>query len=301
MRLGIDLGGSKIEGVVLDSDNHVVARRRVPTPVGEYDGTITAICDLVDALAAAAPVGWEVPVGIAMPGSFSRRTGLVKNANSTCLNGRPFDTDLASALGRRVRAANDANCLALSEASDGAAKGHAVVFGVILGTGVGGGVVVDGRILAGPNGIGGEWGHIQMPWMESDEQPSRACYCGKTDCVETWLSGPGLAESYADQRGLKLTGQEIVAAARAGEACAQSALERHGQRIGRSLAAVVNILDPDLIVLGGGVSNIDEIYEAIPAALSRHAFSDGVTTPVVRALHGDSSGVRGAAWLWDEA
>lgn len=301
MRLGIDLGGTKIEGIVLDSGNRIAARRRVPTPIGDYDGTVIAIRDLVGTLASDCKVLADTPVGLAMPGSFSRRTGLVKNANSICLNGRPLDRDLAEAMGRRVRAANDANCFALSEASDGAGRDHSVVFGVILGTGVGGGVVVNGQILAGPNGIGGEWGHIQLPWMEGDEQPGRACYCGKVDCVETWLSGPGLAASYAEARGLTLTGEEIVAAAKSGEACAEAVLERHGQRIGRSLAVVVNILDPDIIVLGGGISNIDAIYSAIPASLSRHAFSDGVTTPVVRALHGDSSGVRGAAWLWDEA
>lgn len=299
MRLGIDLGGTKIEAIALDGER-IVARRRVPTPVGDYDRTIAAIRGLIEHVASEAGVRSDTPLGISMPGSLSRRTGLVKNSNSVCLNGRPFDRDLAAALGRRVRVANDANCFALSESTDGAARGARVVFGVILGTGVGGGVVVDGRILDGPNGVAGEWGHNPLPWPDPDELQGRACYCGKQDCIETWLSGPAFATTYRTERGLALTAHEIATAAATGEACAEAALERHAQRIGKCLATMVNLLDPDVIVLGGGLSNIDAFYPLIPPAIARYAFSDGVDTPVVRAIHGDSSGVRGAAWLWDE-
>ncbi len=301
MRIGIDLGGTKIEGVVLGAENAVVARRRVPTPVGSYGGTVAAIADLVSTLAHETGFGPDLPVGVSMPGALSLKTGLVKNANSTCLNGRPLDRDLAEALGRRVRVANDANCFALSEASDGAGVGHRTVFGVILGTGIGGGLAVDGRLITGPNAVAGEWGHNGLPWPTADEADGPACYCGKRGCIETWISGPAFAAGYAAERGLKLTAEEIAHAARAGEACAEAAIERLGQRIGRCLAMVVNILDPDIFVLGGGVSNIDALYAIIPVSLQRHAFSDGVTTPVVKARHGDSSGVRGAAWLWAES
>jgi len=300
MRLGIDLGGTKIEGVALSAANDVVARLRVPTPAGDYRATIAAIASLVNRLAAEAAASDALPVGVSMPGALSRRSGLVKNANSTCLNGRPFDRDLADALKRPVRVANDANCFALSEASDGAAAGHRVVFGVILGTGVGGGLVIDGKLLEGPNAIAGEWGHNPLPWPDAAEQDVRPCYCGRSGCIETWISGPAFAASYAGDRGLRCTAAEIAAAAEAGEACAEAAIERLGQQIGKCLASVVNVIDPDIIVLGGGLSNIEALYALIPPAISRHAFSDGVTTPVVRNSHGDSSGVRGAAWLWDD-
>ncbi len=301
MRIGIDLGGTKIEGVVLDAANRIAVRRRVPTPQGDYDGTVAAIADLVSALTATADIPRHCPVGVGMPGALSLRTGLVKNANSICLNGKPLDRDLEAALDRQVRVANDANCFALSEARDGAAAGRRTVFGVILGTGVGGGLVIDGRILTGPNAIAGEWGHNPLPWPDPDEREGRACYCGKSGCIETWVSGPGFAAAYAAERGIALTADEIVRAAATGEACAEAAIERLAQRIGKALATIVNIVDPDIIVLGGGLSNIAALYQLVPAAIQRHAFSDGVTTPVVKAMHGDSSGVRGAAWLWDGA
>jgi len=301
MRIGIDLGGTKIEAILMDGSGAIRARRRAATPSGDYDGTIRAICRLVGDLTAGTEGAAAWPAGVAMPGALSRRTGLVKNANSTCLNGRPFDRDLAAALGRPVRIANDANCFALSEAADGAAAGKPVVFGVILGTGVGGGLVVNGAVLEGLNGIGGEWGHNPLPWPDPDELDGPACYCGKRGCIETWVSGPGFAADFERRNGQRLTAEEIVSAASAGSACAQAAIETLGQRIGKALATVVNIADPDAIVLGGGLSNVAALYDLVPRALSRHAFSDGVTTPVLRAVHGDSSGVRGAAWLWPPA
>ncbi|MCC6918654.1 MAG: ROK family protein [Alphaproteobacteria bacterium] len=299
MRIGIDLGGTKIEGIVLDRDGGIVTRKRVATPAGDYAATVGAVRDLVAALEQEA--GARCPVGVGGPGSISPTTGLLRNANSTCLNGKPLDRDLAVALGREVRLANDANCFALSEAIDGAGRGHSVVFGVILGTGVGGGVVVDGRILTGPNSIAGEWGHNPLPWPDPSEKDGPACYCGKAGCIETWISGPGFAAAYARSTGMKATTAEIVTAARTGEECAQAALEALATRIGKSLATVANVLDPDVIVLGGGLSNVAALYELVPPMLSRHAFSDAITTPVRRALHGDSSGVRGAAWLWPPA
>lgn len=299
MRIGIDLGGTKIEGIVLAPAGRVLARRRVPTPQGQYGATVAAIRDLVHALEQEVEAA-DLSVGMAMPGSISRRSGLMKNSNSTCLNGRPFPGDLSFALGREIRAANDANCFALSEAVDGAAKGYRVVFGVIMGTGVGGGVVVDGHILDGPNGIAGEWGHNPLPWPDPDEIHGARCYCGKHGCIETWISGPAVSRLYQEQTGSSATLAEIVADAENSASCAQATLETLGQRTGKALATVVNVLDPDVIVLGGGVSNVAALYELIPPVLARYAFSDGVSTPVVKALHGDSSGVRGAAWLWPE-
>ncbi|BCW89030.1 Fructokinase [Alphaproteobacteria bacterium SO-S41] len=298
MRIGIDLGGTKIEGILMDAGGAIAARHRLPTPQGDYDGTIRTIGNVIAHLTSSLDGATASPVGVGMPGSISRRTGLIKNANSTCLNGRPFTDDLAAHLKRDVRVANDANCFALSEASDGAAAGKRVVFGVILGTGVGGGVVVDGRILDGINGIGGEWGHNPLPWPTPAERDGPACYCGKTGCIETWVSGPGFAADFERTNGERLTAEEIITAAANSSACAQAELETLGQRIGKSLATIVNVIDPDVIVLGGGLSNIAALYTLIPAALSRYAFSDGVSTPVVKARHGDSSGVRGAAWLW---
>jgi fructokinase len=298
MRIGIDLGGTKIEGILMDAGGAIAARRRAATPQGDYDGTIAAVHALVSDLTRdhAGHAAW--PVGVGMPGALSRRTGLVKNANSTCLNGRPFDRDLAAALDRPVRVANDANCFALSEASDGAGARATVVFGVILGTGVGGGLVVKGDIVEGHNAIGGEWGHNPLPWPSPAERDGPPCYCGKNGCIEAWVSGPAFAREHDRSTGQSLTAEEIVAAAANGQACAQASVETLGQRIGKALASVVNVVDPDVIVLGGGLSNIAALYTLVPAALSRHAFSDGVTTPVVKARHGDSSGVRGAAWLW---
>jgi fructokinase len=299
MRIGIDLGGTKIEGIVLAPSGAIVARRRIPTPAGDYEATIAAVRGLVQELETEACTG-HCTIGVGTPGALSRRTGLMKNANSTCLIGKTLDRDLADAIGRPVRIANDANCFALSEASDGAGSGREVVFGVILGTGVGGGIVVRGQIVQGFNAIGGEWGHNPLPWPDPSERDGPSCYCGKRGCIETWVSGPAFAADYARQTGLTSAAGEIVAAAGRGEECAQASLEALATRIGKSLATVVNILDPDVIVLGGGLSNVSALYQLVPPVLSRYAFSDGVTTPIVQAAHGDSSGVRGAAWLWPQ-
>lgn len=277
MRIGIDLGGTKIEGLALDDAGRELARRRVPTPRGDYARTIEAIAALVTTLESTAPGSGTVGVGI--PGALSRVTGLVKNANSTWLIGQPLQQDLEAALARPVRLANDANCFALSEATDGAGRGARVVFGVILGTGVGGGIVVDGRVLAGPNAIAGESGHNPLPLPDDDDLPLRPCYCGRRGCIETYLCGPALE--------------------RDGGAANTTALARYEARLARALAGVINVLDPDVIVLGGGASNIDRLYANVPALWSAHVFSDRVATRLARPVHGDSSGVRGAAWLWD--
>ncbi|MBX7186628.1 MAG: ROK family protein [Vicinamibacteria bacterium] len=298
MRLGIDLGGTKIEGVVLDAAGVITARRRVPTPQGDYDGTVRAIVDLVRRLESETGVG--ASIGMGMPGIISPATGLVKNANSVCLNGRPLDRDLLAALGRPLRIENDANCFALSEASDGAAAGRECVFGVILGTGTGGGVVVRGRILHGRNAVGGEWGHNPMPWPESGEWPGESCYCGRSGCIETFLSGPGLARDYKQATGQPAEPVEIVGRAGAGEREAVSCLDRYVNRLARALATIINVIDPDAIVLGGGLSSIERLYRDVPAQWSRYVFSDRVTTELLSPKFGDSSGVRGAAWLWPE-
>lgn len=295
MRLGIDLGGTKIEIIALDDDGTTLARERVSTPVGDYDGTIRAIGDLVRGVEGR--LGRTGTIGIAMPGAFSARTGLVKNANSVVLNGKPLDRDIEAHLGRAVRMENDANCLALSEAVDGAAAGASVVFAVILGTGVGGGLVVDGKVVTGRNRIAGEWGHNPLPWPQPDELPGPACYCGKTGCIETFLSGAGLARAYAALTQRTLAAHDIAAAATR-EADARATLATYQDRLARGLASVVNIVDPDVIVLGGGLSNIDAIYEGLLERIASYAFSDALATRVERARHGDSSGVRGAAWLW---
>jgi fructokinase len=296
MRIGIDLGGTKIEAIVLGEDGAELLRRRVRTPAGDYDGTIAAIRGLVAGLEA--ELGRTGTIGIGTPGAISPRTGLLKNSNSIVLNGRAFDRDLVQALGREIRIENDANCFALSEAVDGAGQGHGVVFGVILGTGVGGGVVVEGRPISGRNRIAGEWGHNPLPWPKPEELPGAPCYCGRHGCIETWLSGPGIAAWYRATTGQPLDAAAIFAAAKAGEAAAVAALHHYRDRLARSLATVVDLLDPDVIVLGGGVSNEALIYDGLEAAIAAHAFSDGIDTPVRRARHGDSSGVRGAAWLW---
>jgi fructokinase len=296
MRIGVDLGGTKIEAVALDDSGAVQLRRRVATPAGDYDGTLGAIRDLVTAFEAELQV--SATVGIGTPGAISPRTGLMKNANSTILNGRPLDRDLARVLGREVRLENDANCFALSESVDGAGRGQRVVFGVILGTGVGGGVVVDGRPVSGRNRIAGEWGHNPLPWPAPDELPGPACYCGRQGCLETWLSGAGMVRTYRALTGRTAPAPEVFAAAVAGEAAALDAVDRYTDRLARGLASVVDILDPDAIVLGGGLSNAAPIYEDLSAKIARYAFSDGIDTPVLQAVHGDSSGVRGAAWLW---
>jgi fructokinase len=292
LRIGIDLGGTKIEAALFDASGTQVLRRRIATPAGDYGGTIAALAGLV--LGIERESGVDCTVGIAMPGIISPATGLVKNANSTCLNGRRFDRDLASALGRVVRLANDADCFALSEAVDGAAAGARCVFGVILGTGVGGGIVIDGMPLSGCNAIAGEWGHNPLPWPSDDERPGRPCWCGRSGCIETFLSGPGLAADYDGDA----SAMAIAAAAEAGEIAATAALTRYVDRLARALATIINILDPDVIVLGGGLSQVASLYEAVPHVWTSYVFSDRVATQLRPPRYGDSSGVRGAAWLW---
>jgi len=296
MRIGIDLGGTKIEGVALDDEGNELGRERVATPRGEYDGTIAAIAQVVAALEQR--FGGPASVGIGIPGAISPATGVVKNANSTWLNGRAFDRDLERGLRRPVRLANDANCFALSEATDGAAAGSGVVFGVILGTGVGGGIVVNGRIVEGAHRIAGEWGHNPLPAPHDDERPGPACYCGRHGCIETFLSGPGWADDTARRTGRRADAMSLADAAVKGDALAREALTRYVDRLARSLATVINVIDPDTIVLGGGLSNITALYDEVPARWGAYVFSDVITTRLVRAAHGDSSGVRGAAWLW---
>jgi len=296
MRLGIDLGGTKIEIVALDDDGTVLVRERVPTPAGDYAGTIRAICGL--ATGVEARLGRSGTVGIATPGALSTKADVLKNSNSTVLNGKPLKRDLEAALGRPVRMENDANCLALSEAVDGAAAGERVVFGVILGTGVGGGLVVDQKVVTGRNRIAGEWGHNPLPWPRDDERPGRACYCGKSGCIETFLSGAGVSSDYHARTGQKLAAHDIAEAAARGDAVASAARAAYQDRLARGLASVINIVDPDAVVLGGGLSNIDALYDGLLAQVARYAFSDLLETRIVRAQHGDSSGVRGAAWLW---
>lgn len=295
VRIGVDLGGTKTEIIALDAENHTLLRRRVPTPAGDYDAIVRTIGDLVSA--AEAELGAHASVGIGTPGIASVETGLMKNANSTVLIGRPFQRDIEQRLGRAVRMTNDANCFTLSEALDGAAAGARVVFGVILGTGVGGGVAIDGRILEGANRIAGEWGHNPLPWAHADEQPGARCYCGKYGCIETFLSGPALARSYRDAAGSDLPPSEIAARADSGNELALACMTRYEHRLARALATVINMLDPHVVVLGGGVSNIVRLYENVPRLLGGYVFSDSVRTKLVRAAHGDSSGVRGAAML----
>lgn len=296
IRIGVDLGGTKIEAVALDQTGTLIGRHRVPTPRGDYDGTLAAIKGLVRRLEGEA--GRTGPVGIGIPGVISPRTGLVKNANSTWLIGRAFDRDLAAALDRPVRVQNDANCFAVSEAADGAGAGLPVVFAAILGTGCGAGLVVDHRPLVGANAIAGEWGHNPLPWPTDAERPGPACYCGRAGCIETFVSGPGLAADHFGATGETLAPEAIVARADAGDPAAEATLRRLEDRLARSLVGVINILDPDVIVLGGGVSNIERLYRTLPALIDHYAFSDHIDTPIRQAQHGDSSGVRGAAWLW---
>jgi fructokinase len=296
IRVGIDLGGTKIEAVALDGSGHTLAQRRVRTPAGDYAATVRAVADLVHAVER--ELGASGTVGIGTPGAISPATGLLKNSNSTCLNGRPLDADLAAALGRPVRLANDANCFALSEAMDGAGAGAEVVFGVIIGTGTGGGIVVNRRCLRGPNAIAGEWGHNPLPWPRDDERPGPGCYCGKTGCIETFLSGPGVARDHLAATGQALAPEEVVGRAAQGDPGATATLSRYHDRLARALASVINVLDPDVIVLGGGLSNIADLYAAVPQRWGRYAFSDQVSTPLRPARYGDASGVRGAAWLW---
>jgi fructokinase len=298
-RIGIDLGGTKIEIAVLDSGGGELLRRRIDTPAGDYAAILAAIAGLV--AGAERERGSRCTVGISMPGALSLATGLVKNSNSTCLNGRAFREDIEALLGREVRIANDANCFALSEAVDGAGRGAATVFGVILGTGVGGGIVVDGRVLAGANAIAGEWGHNPLPLAGDEPRPLPRCYCGREGCVETFLSGPGLAADHERATGARLEPAAIARAAEQGDAGCEATLARYEARLARALAVVVNIVDPDAIVLGGGLSHLARLYDRVPALWRRHVFSDEVRTRLLPPVHGDSGGVRGAAWLWGQA
>lgn len=296
LRLGVDLGGTKIEVAVLDDACNEVLRRRVDTPQGDYAATVRAVAALVRQ--AEGELGAQCSVGVGTPGSLSPGGELMRNANSVCLNGRPLKRDIEGELGRTIRMANDANCFALSEAIDGAAAGADSVFGVIIGTGVGGGVVLHGRVLAGANHIAGEWGHNPLPRLDQEPQPLPECYCGRRGCVETYLSGPALARDHARLAGIDMTPAELVRAAAAGETCAEATLARYEQRLAKALAGVINLLDPDVIVLGGGLSNIERLYANVPRLWPAHVFSDVVATRLLRNRHGDSSGVRGAALLW---
>ncbi len=298
LRIGIDLGGTKIEVIALGAAGQELARHRVPTPQGDYAATLAAVVGLVERVER--ETGRRGTVGVGTPGALSRVSGLIKNANSTCLIGEPLKDDLQALLGREVRVANDANCFALSEAVDGAGRGAQVVFGVILGTGVGAGIVVNGRALDGANGIAGEWGHNPLPLPAGDDLPLPACYCGRAGCIETYLSGPGLAMDHARCSGELARPEGIVAGAAEGDPACEASLARYEQRLARALAGVINILDPDVIVLGGGLSNIERLYQRVPSLWCPHVFSDHVATRLVRARHGDSSGVRGAAWLWPD-
>ena len=298
LRIGVDLGGTKIEIVALDAAGNQRLRRRVPTPQGDYPATLAAIAALVDA--AESELGERGSVGVGIPGAESSGSGLVKNASSTCLIGQPLRRDLQTLLGREIRVANDANCFALSEAIDGAGQGAEVVFGVILGTGVGGAIVVRERVLAGVNRIAGEWGHNPLPYPEEETQPPPRCYCGRQGCVETWLSGPSLAADHARHGGETLTAKQIAERAQAGDGDCAATLTRYHRRLAKALAQVINIVDPTVIVLGGGLSNIESLYTAVPALWGEYIFSDQVHTQLRRHQHGDSSGVRGAAWLWND-
>jgi fructokinase len=295
-RIGIDLGGTKIEAVALDDRGAIHLRQRLPTPDGDYAGTIAAIASLVTRIES--EIGAGASVGVAIPGTIVTATGLVKNANSVWLNGKPLGQDVETALGRPVRFANDANCFVLSEAVDGAAAGCGTVFGVILGTGVGGGITIGGRIIVGANAIAGEWGHNPLPAPQPDEWPGPPCYCGRSGCIETFLSGPGLAADHKRHGGAVFDGPAIAAGAAAGDAGCRATLDRYAERLARALAGVINILDPDAIVLGGGLSSLRHLYDEVPRRWVRHIISNTVVTRLLPPVHGDSSGVRGAAWLW---
>jgi len=299
VRLGVDLGGTKVEIIALDADGRPLLRRRMPTPKDDYDGTLAAVCRLVEA--AEREIGGRATVGIGTPGSLCRATDLLRGSNSVCLNERPIRRDLEALLEREVRISNDANCFALSEATDGAGQGAAVVHGVIVGTGVGSGIVVHGRVLDGANGIAGEWGHNPLPWPRHEELPGPACYCGRRGCIETWLSGPAIERDHFEAAGEWRHAKDIAAAAAAGDRECEATLARYEERFARAIAHVINLLDPDVIVLGGGMSNVDRLYANVPKHWAPWVFSDRVDTQLVRNAHGDSSGVRGAAWLWERA
>jgi fructokinase len=297
MKIGVDLGGTKIEIVALSADGVQLLRRRIPTPAGDYDATLDAIATLV--AETERTLGRSESVGVGTPGAIHPSTGLLQNSNSVALNGRPLARDLARLLGREIRVANDANCLALSEAVDGAGKDASVVFAVILGTGVGGGISVDRRVVAGKNRIAGEWGHNPLPWMTPAERPGPQCYCGKRGCIETFLCGPALEREFERATGRALTAREIVEAVDKGDSHALGALAAYEDRLARGLAHVTNVLDPDVIVLGGGLSNVARLYADVPPLMQRYVFSKHLDVTIVPAFHGDSSGVRGAAWLYD--
>ncbi len=297
LRIGVDLGGTKIEVLALDEQGKERLRRRVATPQGDYAATVAAVAALVSG--AESQAGGRATVGIGTPGAISRVDGLIKNANSVCLNGRPLRDDMQTALRRPVRIANDADCFALSEASDGAAAGAASVFGVIVGTGTGGGIVVDGRLLSGVNAIAGEWGHNPLPWPQNAERPGPDCYCGRRGCIETWLSGPALEREYRQLSGSDASAADIAQRDLAGEPAAARVVDAYSERMARALASVINILDPECIVLGGGVGNIQRLYRDVPRRWGRYVFSDRVDTRLLAPKFGDSSGVRGAARLWD--
>jgi fructokinase len=304
MRIGIDLGGTKIEGIALADDGRVLDRRRIAAPRGNYDDTIRAVADLVAAIESACraeAAKWPAAkVGVGVPGAISPATGLIKNANSTWLIGRPLSADLTQAIGKPVRLANDANCFALSEATDGAAAGAAVVFGVIIGTGTGGGLVVNGQLVIGANAIAGEWGHNPLPAPDDDERPGPPCYCGRSGCIETFLSGPALARDHLALGGDDVSAVEIASRAEQGDARASACLDRYERRFASAIASIINVIDPDAIVLGGGLSNMTRLYDRVPKLWGAYVFSDRVDTRLVRARHGDASGVRGAAWLWPD-
>jgi fructokinase len=296
VRIGIDLGGTKIESIALDDAGHVLIRRRIATPAGNYEAMLNSICRMVDQIES--ELSQTGSVGIGTPGAISPKTGLIKNSNSTVLNGKPLLDDLCRALRRPVRLENDANCFALSEAVDGAGQHDSIVFGVILGTGVGGGLVVNKAVITGPNRITGEWGHNPLPWPNPEEWPGRECYCGKRGCIETFLSGPGISGQYELQTQHTIPAMEIALIAAAGDAVATELFALYQDRLARALASVINVVDPDAIVLGGGVSNIESLYIGLVQKIERYAFSDSLSTKIYKAAHGDSSGVRGAAWLW---
>ena len=298
LRIGVDLGGSKIEALAMDERGTELLRRRIATPRGDYVATVAAVAALVSDLEQ--QLGGQGTVGVGTPGAIAPANGRIKNANSVCLNGRPLREDLQTALRRAVRIANDADCFALSEASDGAAAGAASVFGVIVGTGTGGGIVLGGELLGGPNAIAGEWGHNPLPWPRDDERPGASCYCGRQGCIETWLSGPALEREYRQDTGIELTAAAIAQRDRDAEPAAVAVLDQYSDRMARALATVINILDPECIVLGGGVGNIERLYHEVPRCWGRYVFSDRVDTRLLRPKFGDSSGVRGAARLWDE-
>jgi len=297
IRIGIDLGGTKIEGIALSQAGDELYRHRIDTPQGDYEATLNAITNLINQIEN--NVAEKGSIGIGTPGALSPTTGLMRNSNSVCMNGKPVLADLQARLNRDIRLANDANCFALSEATDGIAKDSAVVFGVIIGTGTGAGVVVNKTVLLGSNAVAGEWGHNSLPWAEDFELPGPECYCGKSGCVETWLSGPGMVRDHELYSNIFLDPQTIVAKARFGDEDALETLQRYQLRLAKSLAQIINILDPDAIVLGGGMGNIKELYENVPAIWAEYVFSDKVNTQLLSPTHGDSSGVRGAAWLWN--